>query len=88
MKLNEIERKVLGALADAYDPYDGFGFLGFAGIESRTEGLDRKQIRRAARSLARKGLAEYQRGLWDIHGEMAGSGYGCTKQGAALMEGK
>ncbi len=83
--INDNERKVLAALVDAYSTYEDFCFKGFAGIMSFT-GLDRKTVRRAARSLARKGLAQYGRGLWTEDGEMAGSGYACTKAGAEQFE--
>jgi len=81
MNLNPNEAKVLVELVDAYSSYDGFCFRGFDGI-SRETGLDRKIVRRACRSLARKGLAEYGRGLWTEDGEPAGSGYAATKAGA------
>jgi hypothetical protein len=82
--MTENERKVLSALHDAYSDYEDFCYLGFAGIMSRT-GLDRKIVRRSARSLARKGLAQFGSGLWTDDGEPAGSGYRCTKEGAALI---
>lgn len=84
MNLNDNERKVLSVLFEAYSDYEEFCYLNFKGIEVRC-GLDRKTVRRAARSLARKGLAQYGRGLWTDGGEMAGSGYCCTKAGFALF---
>lgn len=83
--LNENERKVLKVLAEAYSDYEDFCYRGFAGIMSDT-GLERKVVRRAARSLARKGFAQYGRGLWTDDGEMAGSGYCCTKAGVNQIE--
>ncbi len=80
MKLNADERVVLGALADIGSD---FGYLSFAGILARSELKDRKRIRRACRSLARKGLAEYGRALWNDDGP-AGSGYCATKAGEAI----
>lgn len=80
MKINETERKVLKALAISYDP-DGFGYVNFKGIAQRSRRLTRKEIRRSCRSLARKFLAEYGKGLWTEDGEMYGSGYCCTKTG-------
>ena len=79
-KLNDSETKVLAALVEA-SGYEGFGYLGFASLSSETR-LDRKKVRRACRSLARKGLAEYGRGLWTEDGELAGSGYAATPVGA------
>jgi hypothetical protein len=78
------EMKVLGALAEAYSDYEDFCFLSFAGIAARSD-IDPKLIRRTVRSLARKGLAKYGRGLWTDDGEMAGSGYACTKEGSLAL---
>lgn len=41
----------------------------------------RKQESAEERSLARKGFAEYARGLWTDDGTPAGSGYACTQSG-------
>lgn len=80
-KLTPPEHAVLAKLADASDEYGGgCYFLPFAPIE-RATGLDRKTVRRACRSLTRKGLAQFARGLWTDEGEMAGAGYGCTEAG-------
>jgi len=43
--------------------------------------LDRASVRRSVRVLARKGLAEYYRGLWTEDGEPAGAGYCITPAG-------
>ena len=43
--------------------------------------LDRKTVRRACRSLARKELTKYGKGLWNEDGEPCGSGYALTDQG-------
>jgi len=43
------------------------------------------QVRRAVRSLARKGYAEYVRGLFDDDGMVAGSGYCITKKGHEFL---
>ena len=83
MKLNFNERKVLGFLVEYFGP-DG-GYWSFAGIEQKI-GVDRKTIRRACRSLRRKGLAECHHGLWNDEGP-AGSGYGATKAGAEFVAG-
>jgi hypothetical protein len=42
-------------------------------------------VRRACRSRAKKELAEFLRGLFDEDGMVAGSGYGATLKGAALI---
>lgn len=73
------ERTVLEVLASGED-YGGFCYFNFAGICGKT-GLDRKTIRRACRSLARKGLAEYGSALWNADGEVGGAGYCATPEG-------
>jgi hypothetical protein len=70
--INIYERKVLNLLIE-----DGL-YYGFAWIVQETK-LDRPTVRRACRSLARKGLTEYGRGLWNDAGEPCGSGYRATK---------
>jgi hypothetical protein len=71
------EQKVLIALTEEAGD---FGFCSFKLLQIHT-GLDRKIVRRACRSLARKGFAEFQRGLWTEDGEPAGSGYQATTKG-------
>lgn len=82
--LNANERQVLSFLASEGFTWD-FGYSGFARIMDDTK-LERKAVRRACRSLARKGLAEYGRGLWNDDGEPAGSGYCATRTGVTLAE--
>lgn len=79
-RLNDNERQVLGFLASVHNE----GCYSFAGIGEHT-GLDRKVIRRACRSLARKGLTEFHRGLWTEDGAPAGSGYGTSKHGYEVV---
>lgn len=55
-------------------------YAGFAAIGRRT-GLDRATVRRAVRALARRGFAEYQRGLYTYEGRFAGAGYRITDAG-------
>ena len=72
------EMKVLKVLADYYGsecPYL------YTRTVAKKSGLNKKQARRSVRSLARKGLAEYMRGLFDDEGMLIGSGYGCTPKG-------
>lgn len=78
------ETKVLRALVEHGTDYCGFCFLNFASISDET-GFDRKTVRRACRSLTRKGLAEFGKGLWTEDGEPAGSGYCATKSGHAAL---
>lgn len=73
-KLNDREGAVLACLKDAHDGMGGFSYLAFAPIQAET-GLTRKDVRRACRSLTRKGLAEFGSGLWTEVGYPAGSGY-------------
>ncbi len=47
--------------------------------------MEWKLVRRHCRKLARKGLLEYGKGLWNDEGP-AGSGYRITKNGVALLE--
>lgn len=74
------EQRVLDALAAAWRL--DFGYVNFAYLSAET-GLDRKVVRRSVRALARKGLADYQRGLYTDDGEMAGAGYAATEAGVA-----
>lgn len=83
--MNANEQKVLVELADHWSSYEGYCYSGFASLCTET-GLDRKIVRRACRSLTRKGLAQFGRGLWTEDGEPAGSGYASTKDGAALAQ--
>ena len=84
--INDNEKKVLAVLAEAWgdEEYeDEFPCLGFARLIDDTK-LDRKTVRRACRSLKRKGLAQFVRGLWTEDGEPAGAGYSATKEGADI----
>lgn len=49
-------------------------------------GLKQTQARRAVRSLVRKGLAEYHRGVFDCDGMLAGSGYCISPSGETLAD--
>lgn len=81
-KINEKERKVLAVLAEAYgSDYDCMYFRGIAPVAK----MELKEVRLAARSLKRKGLAEYQCGLFNDDGKVAGSGYSATHKGALLI---
>lgn len=82
-KVNDIERKVLRVLADEYHPEEWSAYS-FKGLTGQTK-LELKDVRRACRSLAKKGLAAYERSLVDCDGMMAGSGYRATEEGAALI---
>lgn len=63
-----------------------FGYcLNFKGVGRRSD-IEPHNIRRVARSLARKGALYFQRGLFDEYdGTVAGSGYGLTRIGADAL---
>jgi hypothetical protein len=82
-KINDNERKVLEKLAEDWHP-DEWGAYSFAPL-SRITKLEVKQVRRACRSLAKKGFAKYERTLVDMDGVPAGAGYRATEEGAALI---
>lgn len=46
--------------------------------------MEVQQVRRITRHLARKGLAEYWRGLWTEDGDLAGAGYCITDKGREI----
>lgn len=79
-KINDNEKKVLKVLAEAYHP-DEWGAYSFAPL-SRLTKLEIKDVRRACRSLAKKGLAVFERTLWNDDGP-AGAGYRASEAGAA-----
>lgn len=81
-RINPNEMKVLAALASVAGD---FGCLSFRGVGQRVR-LNRQIIRRACRSLARKGLAEFHRALWSEDGEPRGSGYCATRKGCAHVD--
>lgn len=75
-KVSEREMMALNALAGIDEDH----YLNFKSIASRSR-LDPKYVRRSVRALARKGLAEYGKGLWSEDGEVAGAGYRATAVG-------
>lgn len=77
IKLTNQENKVLGFLACADRDFGCYPFHALA----RETCLTVREVRRACRSLARKGLVQCYHGLWTESGEMAGSGYGATDVG-------
>ena len=84
-RVNENEKAVLSFLVEQND-YDGFYFFSFSRIMDAT-GLDRKSVRKACRSLKRKGLAKFGSGLWTEDGEPAGSGYAAARAAIAKATG-
>lgn len=83
--MNDDEKKVLAILAGNYRGGDEFLFFDFSSLGSETN-LDRKLVRRACRSLTRRGYARFASGLWTEDGEPAGSGYGATRDGLKAAE--
>lgn len=77
------QRQCLEVLAESFS--DDFNCLGFSGISQQTA-LNLSQVKRAVRRLAKRGYAEYHRGLFRESGEVAGSGYSCTSTGKRALE--
>lgn len=76
-KLNDNEKKVLAFLVAVCNEGNATPFSPIMECWK----LSRPDVRRACRSLRRKRLAEYWRGLWTEHGDPAGAGYGATVKG-------
>ena len=79
-KMLASHRKVLEALTADGEEY----FYNFASLTFHTQ-MDRKEVRRITRHLARKGWTEFGRGLWNEDGEPCGSGYRITKAGLSAL---
>ena len=79
--------KCLIALGDMTQP-DGECCVGFDALRDAMR-MDRAEVRRRVRRLARNGLAEYWRGLWNDEGPR-GAGYCITHAGIHCLraEGK
>ena len=85
MTRNDLEKNELLVLK-AMSSQDDYMYNSFRGIQySIDEDIEIKDIRKACRSLAEKGLAHYMNGLMDEDGKVAGSGYQCTDEGKALV---
>lgn len=84
IKLSADERRVLRALHSAWNDYEEFCYQSFRPLCRRTK-LPRNVVRRYCRSLKRKGLTQFERALWTEDGELAGSGYACTRAGAEAL---
>jgi len=85
MKITDNEKKTLTALA--METREGGEYCSsFNGLLGYADDLDRRQIRLSCRSLKRKGLAEFYRGLTNEDGEVAGSGYCISDEGRELAD--
>lgn len=85
IKLSERETRALQVLSDHYHSDCNCLYLRTIAEHS---GVEPKLIRRVVRSLARKGMAELVRGLFDDDGRIVGSGYCCTRSGYENRRGK
>lgn len=47
--------------------------------------MDATLVPQIVRSLARKGMTKFSRGMWTEDGQMYGSGYALTEAGAAIL---
>lgn len=79
----KLQIKTLVALNSAY--HSESAYFNFATLMERT-GMTRSQVRRSCRALKRKGLADYQSGLWYDDGAPAGAGYAITALGKIVAE--
>jgi len=78
-KMLKSHQAVLKALAED----EGY-FFNFANLSFNAK-MERKEVRRIVRHLARRGLTEFGKGLWTEDGEPAGSGYRITAAGIEAL---
>ena len=83
-KLSENQLKVLRVLGKHYNSEYNCLYMRYIAKET---GLEFRVVRLAVRALARKGLAEYHRGLFGDDGMVAGSGYCASYEGAMITHG-
>lgn len=81
MTINDNEKKILEHLVNNIDE-DHATYFRFIAADTK---IEIKVVRPACRSLARKGLTEFMRGLFDEDGLTAGSGYAATREGRDLV---
>lgn len=83
--LTDRERPVLADLAEITRP-DGEFCVPFYRISGEPKDAPRtREVRRIVRQLARKGMAEFYRGLFDDDGMLCGSGYCVTQKGLKAL---
>lgn len=80
VKLSKLEQQALTAWRDCQV---GYGF-GFRMVERHSE-TPSHLIRRVVRSLARKGMVEYCRSLFNEDEGTMGAGYTLTEQGSKFL---
>ena len=81
VKVSEREKKCLQYLLTLFGSDQDCTYFRYI---AKNTGLEERQVKCSVRSLARKGLAEYLRGLFDEDGFVAGSGYRATELGRKL----
>lgn len=82
-KISKLQRDVLTVLAEHFE--DDMGNCLYIRTIASEANLEHRVARLAVRALARKGLAVYERGLFDEDGMVAGSGYRASFEGALLI---
>lgn len=83
--LSNDQQVVLKALAESYSTYEGFNYTGFKSLSAHTM-MRKARVRVVTRQLARKGLAEYAKGLFTEDGAVAGAGYSVTTLGNVVAQ--
>lgn len=86
-KMQPHHEKVLAALDACTRPHGEY-CAHFSMIAQEAEISDVREIRRITRHLARKGYAEFFKGLCNEDGEFCGAGYCITPAGRAALEAK
>lgn len=83
--MQENHKVVLAALALITTPEEFY--VPFSRLQEET-GMDRATVRRVCRHLARRGYAEYRKGLFTEDGYVAGSGYAITNSSLNAFSGE
>lgn len=82
-RISSLELRVLNCLAAGWSTENDWRAYYFRTV-SKKACVTLAEARRACRSLTKKGLAQYERGLFTEDGETAGSGYRATEAGFRL----
>jgi hypothetical protein len=85
MKLSDEKMRAL--IGIAFSTQDQYSFANFNAIGVCGK-LDGYLVRRCVRFLARRGLAEYAKGLTNDSGEFKGAGYRLTEAGWIIIKQK